>query len=90
MPSKRRGYASHLTVIPPPPPSVYNPEQWVSSLDEHSNHLEASKTTVGTSLVSQLGHHAPNAQDLGSIPGQGPRTPMPQLGTGMAKQINKY
>ena len=32
----------------------------------------------GTSLVSQLGHHAPNAWGLISIP-------MPQPGTGMAK-----
>ena len=45
---------------------------------------------IGTSLVvQQLRLHAPNAGDLTSIPGQGPRAHMPQLRPSAAKEINK-
>ena len=40
-------------------------------------------------MVQWLRPHAPNARGLGSIPGQGTRSHMPQLRPGTAKEINK-
>ena len=37
------------------------------------------ETALGTSLAQWLRLHVPNAGDLGSIPGRGPRSHMPQL-----------
>ena len=42
--------------------------------------LQVEEINLGTSLVVQwLRLHAPNARGLGSIPGQGTRSHMPQL-----------
>ena len=59
--------------------------------------LQVEEINLGTSLVVQwLRLHAPNARGLGSIPGQGTRSHMPQLKILHAatktqcSQINKY
>jgi len=49
------------------------------------------KVEIGTSLAVQwVIHHAPNAGDLGSIPGQGIRSHRLQRRPSTAKQMNKY
>ena len=53
---------------------------WYLKICLLNNQLKKKQLTLGTSLVVQwLRLHAPNAGGLGSIPGQGTGSHMPQL-----------